>query len=147
MKVTIHTELRCGLCGQMMQYHQDIKVRCVQLKCKERNKEYYAPQISLLRASESKEGSVTRPGSLSCLEGATVPILADGVEHPADLTATNVKQQWDEYWSEGKGYKAVKKLEEENCAFLQPLVKRMEELISKAALTMEKPKRGRPKTT
>ena len=68
MKVTIHTELRCGVCGQMMQYHQDVKVRCVQLKCKERNKEYHAPSVELYPVNST----------LSELEGATVHILADG---------------------------------------------------------------------
>ena len=51
MKATIHTELRCGSCGQMMQYHQDTKVRCSQLKCKERNKEYHAPKVELYRTN------------------------------------------------------------------------------------------------
>jgi len=61
MKVTIHTELRCGLCGQMMQYHQDVKVRCVQLKCKERNKEYHAPVISLQPVNEEEKPKRGRP--------------------------------------------------------------------------------------
>lgn len=55
MKATIHTELRCGKCGQMMQYHQDTKVRCVQLKCEERNKEYLAPSVDLQLANEPVE--------------------------------------------------------------------------------------------
>jgi hypothetical protein len=33
----------------MMQYHQDTKVRCVQLKCSERNKEYLAPTVELVQ--------------------------------------------------------------------------------------------------
>jgi len=61
MKATIHTELRCGSCGQMMQYHQDVKVRCVQLKCEERNKEYNAPMISLQPVNEKEKPQRGRP--------------------------------------------------------------------------------------
>ena len=68
MKATIHTELRCGSCGQMMQYHQDVKVRCVQLKCGERNKEYLAPSVELYPVSST----------LSQLEVAIVKTHADG---------------------------------------------------------------------
>ena len=128
MKATIHTELRCGSCGQMMQYHQDVKIRCVQLKCEERNKEYHAPTVELyptnINATEVRER-----------------------EEERNLTATEVKDNWDKYWSEGEGYEGVKRIEETTSAMIQPYIDRMEEIISKEALTTEKPKRGRPKTT
>jgi hypothetical protein len=54
MKAIIHTELRCGSCGQMMQYHKDVIVRCVNLKCDERNKEYKAPAVELESLTEEK---------------------------------------------------------------------------------------------
>ena len=61
MKATIRTELLCGSCNGMMQYHQDTKVRCVQLKCEERNKEYHVPTISLQPVNEEEKPKRGRP--------------------------------------------------------------------------------------
>jgi hypothetical protein len=61
VKATIHTELRCGSCGQMLQYHEDIKVRCVNLKCSERGNEYLAPAIELKSEQEQEKPKRGRP--------------------------------------------------------------------------------------
>lgn len=55
MKAQINTEVRCGSCNSMMQYHEDTKVRCVQLKCDERNKEYHAPSVELKPVKEASK--------------------------------------------------------------------------------------------
>lgn len=55
MKAIIHTELRCGECGQMLQYHEDVKVRCVNLKCSERGNEYLAPSIELVSTKQEEK--------------------------------------------------------------------------------------------
>ena len=53
MKAIIRTEINCGECGSLMQYHKESTVvRCNQLKCKERNVEYSAPTIELVKANE-----------------------------------------------------------------------------------------------
>ncbi len=59
MKAIIRTEINCGECGSLMQYHKESTVvRCNQLKCKERNVEYLAPTIDLEKANkpEKKRG-------------------------------------------------------------------------------------------
>lgn len=55
MDVTLHTEIRCGSCGTMMQYHQDDKVRCMSLRCEQRLKEYHAPKVSLVPVESEEE--------------------------------------------------------------------------------------------
>lgn len=55
MKATIHTEVRCGECGSVMQYHEGNKVRCVHnLKCSQRNVEYHAPSVELQPIKQEK---------------------------------------------------------------------------------------------
>ncbi len=54
MKATIHTELRCGECSNMLQYHHNTKVRCISLKCAQRNVEYEAPTIDLKAVRKAK---------------------------------------------------------------------------------------------
>ena len=54
MKAMIHTEIRCGECSGMMQYHEDNKVKCNQLKCSERGVEYEAPTIELVKIKVKK---------------------------------------------------------------------------------------------
>jgi hypothetical protein len=39
----------------MLQYHKDVIVRCVNLKCDERNKEYKAPAVELDPLKPSQE--------------------------------------------------------------------------------------------
>ena len=54
MKAIIITEIKCGECGSLMQYHKESKVvRCNQLKCRERRIEYKAPSITLQRDNEA----------------------------------------------------------------------------------------------
>lgn len=48
MQAIIYTEIRCGSCGGVMQYHKDSTIlRCTRLKCDERNVEYKVPTIDL----------------------------------------------------------------------------------------------------
>lgn len=54
MKAKIHTELRCGECNGMMQYHNETMVRCTNIKCDQRNVEYEVPTIDLVKAGQKK---------------------------------------------------------------------------------------------
>jgi hypothetical protein len=56
MQATIHTEVRCGECGGVMQYHKESTVlRCTRLKCSQRNIEYKAPTIDLELANKPEQ--------------------------------------------------------------------------------------------
>ena len=56
MKAIIRTEINCGECGSLMQYHKESTVvRCNQLKCKQRHVDYLAPTIDLVKANEPEK--------------------------------------------------------------------------------------------
>lgn len=55
MKAIIRTEINCGECGSLMQYHKESTlVRCNQLKCKERHVNYLAPTIELAKEGKKR---------------------------------------------------------------------------------------------
>lgn len=62
MKAIIRTEINCGECGSLMQYHKESTlVRCNQLKCKERHVNYLAPTIELVKEKPEVKKNVSKP--------------------------------------------------------------------------------------
>ncbi len=62
MKAIIRTEINCGECGSLMQYHKESTlVRCNQLKCKERHVNYLAPTIELAKEKPEGKKNVSKP--------------------------------------------------------------------------------------
>ncbi len=65
MQASIVSEIKCGSCGGIMQYHKESTVvRCTKLKCDQRNIEYNAPTIELkpVNEPEVKRGRKTTKG-------------------------------------------------------------------------------------
>lgn len=58
MKAVIQSQIHCGECNSLMQYHEEnTKVRCNQLKCEQRHVEYLAPTIELEPVEKPEKAS------------------------------------------------------------------------------------------